>query len=562
MLYSLILLSVNFVYAWFNVWSLGYIGVFYCTFFNLLVSIFFSWWELYNIWFYNNVIDYSGFIWAELGNNILIYFNLRFDFFGAILSCVMLSGALFVITFVLVDMWDDKEGASFIINLGFFLIFMLLMTNSGNLIVFYLGWEGIALTSIFLVNFWSERVRSIKAAFKVFFINKIGDFFFLILIVLLIGTVGDVNFDVINSNMFLFLNNYFRLGSFEVPYVELVGVILVFSSCVKSAQIGFHIWLLEAMEAPLGASALMHSSTLVVAGLVLVFKLNSILELSAYCQILMYSLGVMSATLGSFIACFQYELKVIMAYSTISNMGYLFTLCSVGSYDAVIFVMVVHAYIKIFLFLVVGGIILHCNGTQDIRWMGGLLLYTPGLFVAYIAGGLCLVGLPYWSGYYCKFYILKSIFSSSILLNGGNYILLISYVLTFFYVFRLGYLVFLGSKNGHRKIYRLKPTSLLYLYDLIVLGFIILFTASVWINLVDTNYNFFGSGLVVNSINKLNIFFFELTYTSLYLWLLTYFIISVIVFVWFVVVNNFSWNFLKYWFLNFVLFIFLFIYFI
>jgi NADH:ubiquinone oxidoreductase subunit 5 (subunit L)/multisubunit Na+/H+ antiporter MnhA subunit len=115
------------------------------------------------------------------------------------------------------------------------------MTNSGNLIVFYLGWEGIALTSIFLVNFWSERVRSIKAAFKVFFINKIGDFFFLILIVLLIGTVGDVNFDVINSNMFLFLNNYFRLGSFEVPYVELVGVILVFSSCVKSAQIGFHI---------------------------------------------------------------------------------------------------------------------------------------------------------------------------------------------------------------------------------------------------------------------------------------------------------------------------------
>lgn len=562
MLYSLILLSVNFVYAWFNVWSLGYIGVFYCTFFNLLVSIFFSWWELYNIWFYNNVIDYNGFIWAELGNNILIYFNLRFDFFGAVLSCVMLSGALFVITFVLVDMWDDKEGASFIINLGFFLVFMLLMTNAGNLIVFYLGWEGIALTSILLVNFWSERVRSIKAAFKVFFINKIGDFFFLILITLLVGTIGDVNFDVINSNMFLFLNNYFRLGSFEVSYVELVGVILVFSSCVKSAQIGFHIWLLEAMEAPLGASALMHSSTLVVAGLVLVFKLNTILELSAYCQILMYSLGVLSATLGSFIACFQYELKVIMAYSTISNMGYLFTLCAVGSYDAVIFVMVVHAYIKIFLFLVVGGIILHCNGTQDIRWMGGLLLYTPGLFVAYIAGGLCLVGLPYWSGYYCKFYILKSIFSSSILLNGGNYILLISYVLTFFYVFRLGYLVFLGSKNGHRKIYRVKPMSLLYLYDLVILGFIILFTASVWINLVDTNYSFFGSGLVVNSLNKINTFLFELTYTSLYLWLLTYFIISVFVFMWYIIVNNFSWNYLKYWFLNFILFIVLFIYFI
>jgi len=436
------------------------------------------------------------------------------------------------------------------------------MTNAGNIIVFYLGWEGIALTSLFLVNFWSERVRSIKAAFKVFFINKVGDFFFLILITLLIGSIGDANFDVINSNMYLYLNYYFRLGSFEVPFVELLGIILVFASCVKSAQIGFHIWLLEAMEAPLGASALMHSSTLVVAGLVLVFKLNTILELSAYCQILMYSLGVMSATLGSFIACFQYELKVIMAYSTISNMGYLFTLCAVGCYDALIFVMVVHAYIKIFLFLVVGGIILHCNGTQDIRWMGGLLLYIPSLFVAYVAGGICLVGLPYWSGYYCKFYILKSVFTNSILLNGGNYILLLSYVLTFFYVFRLGYLVFLNSKNGHRKIYRVKPTSLLYIYDLVCLGFIILFTASVWINLVDTNYNFWGSGLIINSLNKISIFYFELTYTSLYLWLLTYFIISILLFMWFVIINNFSWNFLKYWFINFCLFILLFIYFI
>ena len=562
MLYSIILLTVNFVYSWFNVWSLSYLGIFYCAFFNLLVSIFFSWWDLYSIWFYNIVIDYSGFTWAELGNNIIIYFNMRFDFFGAVLSCVMLSGALFVITFVMIDMWDDKEGASFIINLGFFLIFMLLMTNAGNIVVFYLGWEGIALTSLFLVNFWSERVRSIKAAFKVFIINKVGDFFFLLLITLLLGALGDVNFDVINSNMYLFLNNYFRLGSVEVPFVELLGVILVFASCVKSAQIGFHIWLLEAMEAPLGASALMHSSTLVVAGLVLVFKLNTILELSVYCQVLMYTLGVLSATLGSLIACFQYELKVIMAYSTLSNMGYLFTLCAVGSYDALIFVMVVHAYIKIFLFLVVGGIILHCNGTQDIRWMGGLMLYIPSLFVAYVAGGICLVGLPYWSGYYCKFYILKSIFSNSILLNGGNYILLISYILTFFYVFRLGYMVFLNSKNGHRRIYRVKPTSLLYIYDLVFLGLIILFTSAIWINLVDTNYNFFGSGLVINTLNKLSIFYFDLNYTSLYLWLLTYFIISIFVFIWFVIINNFSWNFLKYWCINFFIFIVLFVYFI
>ena len=149
------------------------------------------------------------------------------------------------------------------------------------------------------------------------------------------------------------------------------------------------------MEAPLGASALMHSSTLVVAGLVLIYRLSVFIELSSISQVLMFILGSLSATAGALLACFQYELKVIMAYSTISNMGYMFLLFALGAYYEVIIVMVLHAYIKIFMFLVVGGIILHCNGSQDIRWMGGLLSYIPVLWVAYVAGGSCLIGLPY-----------------------------------------------------------------------------------------------------------------------------------------------------------------------
>ena len=149
------------------------------------------------------------------------------------------------------------------------------------------------------------------------------------------------------------------------------------------------------MEAPLGASALMHSSTLVVAGLVLIYRLSIFIELSTSSQCIMFILGALSATAGSLLACFQFELKVIMAYSTISNMGYMFLLFAIGAYYEVLIVMVLHAYIKIFMFLVVGGIILHCNGNQDIRWMGGLLTYIPALWVAYVVGGSCLVGLPY-----------------------------------------------------------------------------------------------------------------------------------------------------------------------
>jgi NADH:ubiquinone oxidoreductase subunit 5 (subunit L)/multisubunit Na+/H+ antiporter MnhA subunit len=149
------------------------------------------------------------------------------------------------------------------------------------------------------------------------------------------------------------------------------------------------------MEAPLGASALMHSSTLVIAGLVLIYRLINILEFSSYAQILMYLMGVFSAFCGSIIACFQFELKVVMAYSTISNMGYMFVLCALGAYFEMLIVIIIHAYIKIFLFLVMGGIILHCNGCQDVRWMGGLFMYIPVLLVSYFVGGICLIGLPY-----------------------------------------------------------------------------------------------------------------------------------------------------------------------
>ena len=489
----------------------------------------------------------TNFLWAELGNNIHIYVGFHLDFFGIILAFVMISGAFFVILFVYVDLWNDKDGVFFLIELGFFLFFMLITVLSDNIIFFYFGWEGIGFMSLFLINFWCERVRGLKASFKVFVLNKIGDFFVMILICLILGQIGTSNFVDINFTILNYLNFNYFIGSFKISFIELLGIILVLGGSVKSAQYGFHIWLLEAMEAPLGASALMHSSTLVIAGLVLIYRLVNILEFSSWAQILMYLMGVFSAFSGSFIACFQYELKVVMAYSTISNMGYMFTLCALGAYYEMLIVVIIHAYIKIFLFLVMGGIILHCNGCQDIRWMGGLFLYIPVLWVAYFIGGVCLIGLPYWSGYYCKYYICSAIFNSSLLVHGCDYIILFSYFFTAIYVFRLGYLVFFGSKNGHKSIYKVKNNSLLYTLDLIFLGIIIMFFGIFWVNLIDSNYSSLFNSYFFKNFFVFKYLYYSLSYYSLYLWVIIYIFLFILFFFWFFFNISSTWNFFFFW---------------
>jgi NADH:ubiquinone oxidoreductase subunit 5 (subunit L)/multisubunit Na+/H+ antiporter MnhA subunit len=237
------------------------------------------------------------------------------------------------------------------------------------------------------------------------------------------------------------------------------------------------------MEAPLGASALMHSSTLVIAGLVLIFKLNILLEMSDIAQLIMYLFGILTALYGALFAYLQYELKVIMACSTISNMGYMFILGSLHQYNDMLIVIIVHAYIKIFLFLMVGAIMLNCNGCQDIRYFGLLFSYSSQVFIFFMVGGFCLAGIPYLSGYAYKFASLKSLHDSADIIKGGGYIIVFSFYLTINYVFRVLYLMFSTTKNGHVHIYKLKVNSLFYLTLITILCFVIYYNASFWVNI-------------------------------------------------------------------------------
>jgi NADH:ubiquinone oxidoreductase subunit 5 (subunit L)/multisubunit Na+/H+ antiporter MnhA subunit len=240
------------------------------------------------------------------------------------------------------------------------------------------------------------------------------------------------------------------------------------------------------MEAPLGASALMHSSTLVIAGIVLVYKLAALIELSLYATYILLIWGSWTTLFAAFVACFQFELKIIMAYSTISSMGFLYCLLGLHAYNTMLNYLVIHAFIKIFFFLVVGAIMLHCNGCQDIRWMGGLLHYIPSLYVFFVTGGVSLAGLPYWSGYYCKSAAWFVAATNNGLVASVQLTLLLTTLCTYIYLARAGYLIFFGPKNGHRSIYRQRHQSILVTVAFWILSIAAAYSGALWTHMCNT----------------------------------------------------------------------------
>ena len=537
----------NFCYFYLNIFQLGYLGIFSLSITTFLISSYLLLLNVYTFWKYNYSTEFILFNWIDFNNNVIILWNFKENLINSIFAFIMLFGAYVVVQFVYLDMNNDKEGYSFIILLGYFIIFMLIVIISNNLLLFYLGWEGISLTSYFLVNFWSERVRSIKAVFKIFLISKVGDYFLLIFICLILINFGTADFDQIHSIYILFLNKKFNFFFLKINLIDLLAILLVLGTAIKSAQYGFHIWLLEAMEAPLGASALMHSSTLVIAGVVLLFKLSFIIELSIYATTIMFFLGSFSAFFGSFFACFQFELKTILAYSTISNMGYIFVLFSLNLYYETILTIILHAFIKIYAFLVIGGLIFFANGVQDIRWMGGLLVYNPFLWSAFIIGGLSLIGIPYFSGYSYKLYIINNLLHGNLFFYGSEFILLFSYFFTFFYVTRLGYIVFFSSKNGHKILYKYKNLSIFYYIHLFILGFIITFSSTFWQNILNLNYFNLINNYFYNNLAFYNPYINDLLFLSAYIWYIIYAFIFIFIFIFSIFTLNFNWSFLKHW---------------
>lgn len=457
---------------------LGYIGIFYLVIITfLLLSLAMGHFLVAND-FSECTTYYDLFNWSELGNNFAITFGLEFTMQSLIVTQLILTASFFVSIFVSYDMFDEKEGISFISNICFFVFFMLLLVNSSSILTFYLGWEGIGLESFVLVSFFSERVRSIKATVKIFLINKIGDVLLLILFLFLWTEFQTTEITVINSTASKLLFKDVQLYTWTINLADLVAFILIFAASIKSAQFGFHIWLIEAMEAPMGASALMHSSTLVIAGVLLILKLQCIVILSPWALNFLIGLGVLTAISSTLIAIVTVEVKSVLANSTISNMGYLFILLGYMSFDNVYTVIIIHGYIKILLFIVAGLIINFFAGNQDVRHMGSIILHAPFIWFSCLLACCCLMGLPVTSGYYCKAAILHAVSISSFTYTHWGLVIFIacSYFFSFLYPVLLMYSIFGSNKQSHHSIYVVqKSNSFAIVFLVYVMSFIILF---------------------------------------------------------------------------------------
>jgi NADH-quinone oxidoreductase subunit L len=334
-------------------------------------------------------------------------------------------------------MHEDDGFGKFFSYLNLFIFFMLLLVLGSNYIVMFIGWEGVGLCSYLLIGFWYTNSSYASAAKKAFVMNRIGDLGFLIAVFLIFTTFGSIEFSKV-----------FPLAANLMPgetSVVLIALCLFIGACGKSAQLPLFTWLPEAMAGPTPVSALIHAATMVTAGIYMIARSNILFDLAPVIQQLIAIIGLATALLGALIALTQTDIKKVLAYSTVSQLGYMFLGLGVGAYDGSFFHVITHAFFKALLFLGAGSVIHAMHHEQDMRHMGGLKKKLPVTFITMLIGTLAIAGLPPFSGFFSKDEILAHVYEY----NKVMWIIgVFTAFLTAFYMFRMLFLTFYGTYRG------------------------------------------------------------------------------------------------------------------
>jgi len=357
------------------------------------------------------------------------------------LSSIMLliiTGIGFLIHVYSIGYMHDDEGfGKFFSYLNLFIFFMLLLVLGSNYIVMFIGWEGVGLCSYLLIGFWFTNSSYATAAKKAFVMNRIGDLGFLIAIFLIFTTFGSVEFSKI-----------FPLAGNMLPgngTIALIALLLFVGACGKSAQIPLFTWLPDAMAGPTPVSALIHAATMVTAGIYMIARSNVLFDLAPVVQHLIAIIGLATAVLGAIIALTQTDIKKVLAYSTVSQLGYMFLGLGVGAYNGSFFHVITHAFFKALLFLCAGSVIHAMHHEQDMRHMGGLRKKLPVTFITMLIGTIAISGLPPFSGFFSKDEILAHVYEhNKVMWTIGVF----TAFLTAFYMFRMIFLTFFGTYRG------------------------------------------------------------------------------------------------------------------
>ena len=350
-------------------------------------------------------------------------------------------------------MASDPHVPRFMSYLSLFTFFMLILITSDNFIQMFVGWEGVGLCSYLLINFWFTRIQANKAAIKAMLLNRIGDFSLLIGIFLVIKYYKSTNYVTVAALSPFFLDKSIIFLTFEVSLVETIAIFLFIGAMGKSAQLGLHTWLPDAMEGPTPVSALIHAATMVTASIFSLARCSFFFDYSENVLTVASLIGGLTAFFAASVGLVQNDLKRVIAYSTCSQLGYMIFACGLSGYSVGVFHLINHAFFKALLFLAAGSVIHSVSDEQDMRKMGGLRKIIPFTYAVMVIGSLALIGFPFLTGYYSKDLVLELAYGNYQVKGHFCYALgALSAFFTAFYSTRLGYLTFLSKPNGYKRV--------------------------------------------------------------------------------------------------------------
>ena len=380
-----------------------------------------------------------------------VNWNFSVDALTYTMLIVVLTVSTLVHLYATEYMSEDPHLPRFMSYLSLFTFFMLILVTSDNFISLFLGWEGVGLCSYLLISFWFTRVQANKAAIKAMVVNRIADLAFTIGVLAIFYTFQTVEFSIVFGLAAYFTNSTILFGCTPVSPLALISVLLFLGAMGKSAQIGLHTWLPDAMEGPTPVSALIHAATMVTAGVFLIIRCSPLFECVPSVLLFVTFIGAGTAFMAATSGLLQNDLKKVIAYSTCSQLGYMVFACGLSSYSLSLFHLANHAFFKALLFLSAGAVIHAIANEQDLRKFGALLRLLPYTYAMFLIGSLALMGFPFLTGFYSKDIILE-VAAATITIPGtfAYWLGLITAFFTAFYSFRLLYLAFYGDARSPR----------------------------------------------------------------------------------------------------------------
>ncbi len=436
--------------------------------------------------------------WMESGD-FIVDWALRMDPLSVVMMCVVTIVSACVHYYSVGYMSHDEARGRFMAYLSLFTFAMMMLVTADNLVQLFFGWEGVGLASYLLIGFWNHKESANAAAVKAFVVNRVGDFGLAMGVFAAFFLFGTVQLDELFALAAENADTTFNFFGFELHALTVVCLLLFMGAMGKSAQLGLHTWLPDAMEGPTPVSALIHAATMVTAGVFLVARMSPLYEFAPIALMVVTVVGAMTAFVAATIGLTQFDIKRVIAYSTMSQLGYMFFALGVSAYGAAIFHLMTHAFFKALLFLGAGSVIHALHDEQDMRNMGGVKWKIPATYVLMWIGSLALAGIPFFAGYYSKDIVLEAAWADHTWFGDFAYWMGIAAALmTAFYSGRLLFMTFHGKPRMDQKTFdHAHESPPIMLTPLIILGVGALFSGAAFYEMFVGHHQFWHGSILV-----------------------------------------------------------------